>query len=77
MAVESHWLGANGVALFAMAAMISASQFKAHCLWLMDAIAANGEELVITKNGRPVAELHPCAPDRPSSPFGLHPSVEV
>ncbi len=42
-----------------MAATISASQFKAHCLRLMDQIAATGEVLVITKNGRPVAELHP------------------
>lgn len=34
---------------------IKASQFRVHCLQLMDEIAANGE--TITKNGRPVAKL--------------------
>ena len=62
-------------ALCVMAATISASQFKARCLGLMDQVAASGEVLVITKNGQPVAELHPCAPARRSSPFGLHPGV--
>jgi len=40
-------------------------------------VAASGEVLVITKNGQPVAELHPCAPVRRSSPFGLHLGVEL
>lgn len=60
-----------------MAATISASQFKARCLGLMDQVAATGEVLVITKNGQPVAELHPCAPARRASPFGLHPEVVI
>lgn len=42
----------------------------------MDHIAGTGEELVITKNGQPVAELHPNAPARRSSPFSLHPGVD-
>ena len=37
--------------------MIKASEFKAKCLKLMDEVAANGEEIVITKNGKPVAKL--------------------
>ncbi|HXE43647.1 MAG TPA: type II toxin-antitoxin system Phd/YefM family antitoxin [Conexibacter sp.] len=36
---------------------ISASQFKAHCLSLLDDIALTGEEIVVTKRGRPVARL--------------------
>ena len=32
---------------------IKASEFKARCLKLMDEVAENGEEIVITKNGRP------------------------
>lgn len=56
---------------------ISASQFKARCLGLMDAVARSGEVLVITKNGIPVAELHPCRRGRRSSPLGLHPSTEL
>ena len=56
---------------------ITASQFKARCLALMDQVAATGEVLLITKNGRPVAELHPCASARRPSPFGLHPDVQL
>lgn len=51
---------------------VKASEFKAQCLALMDKVAANGEVLVITKNGRPVAELHPHSGGRRTSPFGLH-----
>lgn len=42
-----------------METSISAAQFKANCLHLMDEVAASGEELVITKRGRPVAKLAP------------------
>jgi prevent-host-death family protein len=51
---------------------IKASEFKAKCLALMDEVARTGEPLLVTKNGKPVAELHPYAGERPSSPFGLH-----
>ena len=51
---------------------IQASEFKAKCLALMDQVAATGEGILITKNGKPVAELHPPALERPKSPFGLH-----
>ena len=37
--------------------MITASEFKAKCLKLMDEVAQSGEEIVITKNGKPVAKL--------------------
>ena len=36
-----------------------ASEFKAKCLKLMDEVAESGEEIVITKNGRPVSRLTP------------------
>lgn len=42
---------------------ITASQFKARCLRLLDEVAETGEPLVITKHGRPVARLEP--PARP------------
>ena len=51
---------------------IQASEFKAKCLALMDQVAATGEGILITKNGKPVAELRPPARARPTSPFGLH-----
>jgi len=56
---------------------ISASQFKARCLSLMDEVASSGTVLVITKNGKPVAELHPCRGQRRASPFGLHPQTRL
>lgn len=37
--------------------IIKASEFKARCLRLMDEVAETGEEIVITKNGAPVAKL--------------------
>lgn len=51
---------------------IKASEFKSRCLALMDEVAATGEPLLITKNGDPVAELHPHAGARRETPFGLH-----
>ena len=51
---------------------IQASKFKAKRLALMDKVAATGEGILITKNGKPVAELHPPTSLRPKSPFGLH-----
>jgi prevent-host-death family protein len=38
---------------------MKASEFKAKCLGLMDEVAENGGEIVITKNGKPVAKLAP------------------
>lgn len=40
-------------------AEITATQFKAHCLRLLDEVAQEGEPLVITKHGKPVARLGP------------------
>ena len=48
---------------------IKASEFKATCLKLMDEVAASGEEIVITKNGRPVSRLAPYR-EKPKSWFG-------
>ena len=56
---------------------IQASQFKAKCLSLMDKVATTGETLVVTKNGKPVAELRPYSGKRVTSPFGLHPDIEI
>ena len=56
---------------------IQASEFKAKCLALMDTVAITGETLVVTKNGRPVAELRPYSGGRVDSPFGLHPKLEI
>lgn len=38
---------------------ISASEFKATCLKLLDDVAATGAEVVVTKRGKPVAKVVP------------------
>jgi prevent-host-death family protein len=51
---------------------VKASEFKAKCLALMDQVASTGEAILVTKNGKPVAELHPHSGTRISAPFGIH-----
>jgi len=51
---------------------IQASEFKAKCLGLMDQVARTGETIVVTKNGKPVAELRPHRPPRAKTLLGLH-----
>ena len=51
-------------------AVIKASEFKAKCLQLMDRVAETGEEIVITKNGRPVSRLLPYR-TKPRTLFGI------
>jgi len=48
---------------------IKASEFKAHCLRLMDEVARTGEEIVITKRGQPVSRLVPYR-EQPEEQFG-------
>lgn len=50
---------------------IKASEFKARCLKLMDEVAETGEEIVITKNGKPVAKLTPYR-ETPEFTFGRY-----
>ena len=44
-------------------AEISASQFKARCLALLDEVSESGSELIVTKRGRAVAKLVPVDDD--------------
>src|SRR5438552_2035526 len=48
---------------------IPAAQFKAECLKLMDQVEKTREPIIITKHGRPVAQLSP-VPASPRSLFG-------
>jgi prevent-host-death family protein len=50
-----------------MSRMIKASEFKAKCLALMDEVERTGESVVITKKGKPVAELVPHRASRPKA----------
>jgi prevent-host-death family protein len=51
---------------------ITATQFKARCLRLLDEVAETGEMLVVTKHGRPVARVMP-----PLKPEDLRGSVKI
>jgi prevent-host-death family protein len=51
---------------------IQASKFKAQCLALMDEVSLSGKSILITKNGKPIAELRPLAGPRAKSLIGLH-----
>lgn len=50
---------------------VKASEFKARCLALMDDVAETGEEIVVTKNGKPVSRLVPVK-QKPRQLYGLH-----
>ena len=53
---------------------IPAGRFKAECLALLDRVAETGEAVVVTKRGRPVAEV---VPVRARSPRPLRGSVTM
>lgn len=44
---------------------ITATEFKAKCLSLIDEVQERGSELIISKHGRPVARLVPAGTDKP------------
>ena len=41
---------------------IAAGEFKAKCLEILDRVARNGDAIVVTKRGRPVARVVPVEP---------------
>lgn len=54
-----------------MTKIMKASEFKAKCLAVMDEVAKTGEGVVVTKNGKPIAELVPHKTTERPSPFGI------
>jgi prevent-host-death family protein len=50
---------------------ISAAEFKAKCLKLLDEVAATGKPLVVTKRGKPVARIVPVERQGPEPLFGF------
>jgi prevent-host-death family protein len=47
---------------------MTATEFKAKCLSILDEVAETGETLTILKHGKPVAQLVPPAPISSGSP---------
>ncbi len=50
---------------------MKSSEFKAKCQHLMDWVNEQQEEIINTKNGKPVSKLVPYS-SQPSTLFGLH-----
>jgi len=49
-------------------ATVGATDFKAHCLALLDQVQQTGEPITVTRRGYPVAVLHPAPKDAWKSP---------
>jgi len=49
-----------------MSRMIKASEFKAKCLAVLDEVERTRQPVIITKRGKPVAELVPHVPKKQS-----------
>lgn len=49
---------------------MAAGEFKAHCLAVMDEVAATREPVVITKRGKPVAKVVPVDGSKPKKFLG-------
>jgi prevent-host-death family protein len=47
-----------------MSKVIKASEFKAKCLALMEEVERTGRVIVITKHGKPIADLVPHQPQK-------------
>ena len=53
-----------------VAGLISASEFKATCLELMDDVARTGTDVIVTKHGRPVVRVSAVRQEH-ASPWGF------
>ena len=49
---------------------MSAAEFKAKCLRVMDDVAASGKSVIVTKRGKPVAQLAPIS-KKPATLWGF------
>ena len=49
---------------------ISATEFKAKCLKLIDEVAQTREPIIVTKRGKAVAKMMPIVPEEPKDYFG-------
>ena len=44
---------------------IGVADFKARCLELLQSVGARGDEIVVTKRGKPIAQIGPIRPEFP------------
>ena len=50
---------------------VSATEFKAHCLALLDEVREQRSSITITKRGKPVATVGPVKQEKWKSPAGI------
>jgi prevent-host-death family protein len=50
---------------------VSATEFKAHCLALLDEVNEQGGTITVTKRGKPVATVGPAKREKWKSPAGI------
>ena len=48
---------------------VTATEFKAKCLRLLEEVNRTGEALIISKHGKPVARVVPENPENPKKPW--------
>jgi prevent-host-death family protein len=48
---------------------VPATEFKTHCLSLLNEVANNRETLVVTRHGKPIARIVPYATDQDENPL--------
>jgi prevent-host-death family protein len=51
---------------------MAAGKFKATCLAVMDEVQTKREPVILTKNGKPVAQLVPMPLEEPDPIFGFY-----
>ena len=44
---------------------VGVADFKARCLELLDGVGTRGDEIIITKRGKPIAQVGPIRPEAP------------
>ena len=46
---------------------VGVAEFKARCLALLDDVGTRGDEIIVTKRGKPIAKIEPIRPEAGSS----------
>lgn len=44
---------------------VGVADFKARCLELLDGVGTRGDEIIVTKRGKPIAQIGPIRPEVP------------
>ena len=44
---------------------VGVADFKARCLELLEGVGTRGDEIIITKRGKPIAQISPIRPELP------------